>query len=73
MKAIQPELVSALDAFGERAVIEKVAEAVGPLSILGGKSLADVLTMVLRGTGLEKAAALVENTKNGASAPAIRS
>lgn len=41
--AVSPDLIAALSAFGERAMIEKVAQSMAPLSILGGTSAVDVL------------------------------
>jgi hypothetical protein len=51
-QAIGPDLISALSTFGERAMVEKVAEAMGPLSILGGGSVVDILKKILEGTTL---------------------
>lgn len=53
-KAITPDLVSALSAFGERALVEKVAEAMAPLSIISGgkKSVVEILQDLLKGTNL---------------------
>lgn len=53
-KAVSPDLVAALSAFGERAMVEKVAESMAPLSILGGGSVVDVLKKLLEGTALAK-------------------
>jgi len=53
-KAFGPDLIAALDAFGERAMIEKVSEAMAPLSILGGGSVVEVLKKLLEGTNLAK-------------------
>lgn len=52
--AITPELVAALQAFGDRAMVEKVAQSMAPLAILGGKSVAEVLASLLKGTALER-------------------
>ena len=53
-KAISPDLVAALSAFGERAMVEKVAEAMAPLGILSGgkKSVVEILQELLKGTSL---------------------
>lgn len=53
-KAISPDLVAALSAFGERAMVEKVAEAMAPLGILSGgkKSVVEILQELLKGTVL---------------------
>lgn len=55
-KAVSPDLIAALNAFGERAMVEKVAEAMAPLSILGGgkQSVAEILGNMLQGTVLAK-------------------
>lgn len=53
-KAISPDLVAALSAFGERAMVERVAEAMAPLGILSGgkKSVVEILQELLKGTAL---------------------
>ena len=51
-KAISPELIAALNAFGERALIEKVSEAMSPLAILGGTSVTDVVKKLFEGSRL---------------------
>lgn len=53
-QAVSPDLVAALQAFGDKALAEKMAETMAPLSILGGKSIADVFANLLKGTSLEK-------------------
>jgi major vault protein len=53
-KAVSPDLVAALTAFGEKALIEKVSESMAPLAILGGTSVQDVLCKLLQGTSLAK-------------------
>lgn len=54
-KAVSPDLVAALQAFSDRALVERVSESMAPLAILGGRSVSDVLAQLLRGTALEKA------------------
>jgi major vault protein len=51
-QAVSPDLVAALQAFGDRALAERMAESMAPLAILGGESVADVLSRLLRGTKL---------------------
>ncbi len=51
-KAVSPELVAALQAFGDRALAERMAESMAPLAILGGESVAEVFAKLLRGTKL---------------------
>jgi major vault protein len=50
--AVSPDLIAALQAFGDRALAEKMAESMAPLAILGGESVAEVLARLLRGTKL---------------------
>ncbi|MBL8681939.1 MAG: hypothetical protein JNK05_22420 [Myxococcales bacterium] len=51
-KAFTPDLVAALQAFGDRALAAKMAESMAPLAILGGESVADVLRRLLEGTSV---------------------
>jgi major vault protein len=55
-KAIGPDLIGALQAFGDAALTEKVATAMAPLAILGGTSVAEVINQLLAGTKLENVA-----------------
>src|SRR5690606_7621170 len=50
--AVSPDLIAALQAFGDRALAEKMAESMAPLAILGGESVSEVLARLLRGTKL---------------------
>ncbi|GAB4339206.1 MAG: hypothetical protein OHK0038_18250 [Flammeovirgaceae bacterium] len=52
-EAVSPDLIAALQAFSDKALAEKMAETMAPLSILGGKSIAEVFSNMLRGTVLE--------------------
>lgn len=52
-EAINPDFIAALQAFGDKALAEKMAESMAPLAILGGKSVSEVLNNLLRGTKLE--------------------
>lgn len=76
-KAISPDLVAALSAFGERAMVEKVAEAMAPLGILSGgkKSVVEILQELLKGTALSNqlGTVLKEGPTNGAAATRTRS
>jgi major vault protein len=49
-KAVSPELIAALQAFGDKHLAEKMAESMSPLAILGGKSIAEVFAQLLKGT-----------------------
>ncbi|MDM8522459.1 SPFH domain-containing protein [Desulfococcaceae bacterium HSG8] len=59
-KAVSPQLVAALQDFSDKALAERMAEAMSPLAILGGKSVAEVFGNLLRGTVLENVLALSE-------------
>ena len=52
-KSVTPELVAALQAFGDKATVQKMADAMGPMALLGGESVAEILGKLLRGSGLE--------------------
>lgn len=52
--AVSPDLVAALQAFGDRHLAEKMAQSMAPLAILGGESVSDVLSRLLRDTPLEQ-------------------
>jgi major vault protein len=66
-KAITPDLVAALEAFGDRALIEKVSEAMAPLAMIQKTGVMDVLGNLLQGTELGKRL-LPEVSSNGTSA-----
>ena len=53
-RAVSPDLIAALQAFGDRALAEKMAESMAPLAILGGESVSEVLARLLRGTPLSR-------------------
>lgn len=53
-QAVSPDLVAALQAFGDRALAAKMAESMAPLAILGGESVASVLSRLLQGTSLAR-------------------
>lgn len=59
-QAVSPQLVAALQEFSDKALAEKMAESMAPLAILGGKSIADVFSNLLKGTALEKVVPLLE-------------
>lgn len=68
-KAISPDLIAALQQFGERAMVEKVAESMAPLSLLTGgrKSVLEALQELLKGTALANQLQTVIDKPNGAS------
>ncbi|MDP3278918.1 MAG: hypothetical protein Q8Q09_27245 [Deltaproteobacteria bacterium] len=49
-RALSPDLIAALQAFGDRALAEKMAESMAPMAILGGESVVDVLRKLLDGS-----------------------
>jgi len=53
-KAVTPQMISALQTFGDRQLASKVAETMSPLAMLGGESVADVFGRMLKGTVFEK-------------------
>ncbi len=53
--AVSPDLISALQAFSDRALVERVSASMAPLAILGGKSVSEVIKGLLQGTALEHA------------------
>ena len=55
-KAVTPDLIAALQRFADMSLAEKMADAMAPMALLGGKSVAEVLGGLLQGTGLEKLA-----------------
>ena len=55
--AVSPDLIAALQSFSDRALAERMAEAMAPLAILGGESVSDVLGRLLQGTPAAKALA----------------
>jgi major vault protein len=50
LTAITPDLVSALQAFGDKAMVERVAKSMAPFTLLGGNSAVDVIRKALAGT-----------------------
>jgi major vault protein len=66
-KAVSPDLVAAIGAFGDKALTEKLVEAMSPLAILGGTSVTDVVKKLLDGT---KLAQYVHSNGSSKSLPA---
>lgn len=52
-KGFSPQLIAALQAFGDKDLAGKVAEAMAPLAILRDKSVAEAFVEMVKGTGLE--------------------
>lgn len=67
--AVSPDLIAALQAYGDKALAEKMAETMAPLSIIGGKSVVEVFANLVKGTRLEKVIKIAgEQLENEASA-----
>jgi major vault protein len=49
-QAVTPDLVAALQAFGDKAAIESLMKALGPHALLQGKSVPEVLAQLLAGS-----------------------
>ena len=58
--AVSPDLIAALQAFGDKDLVEKAAQAMAPLAIFGGTSVIDALNKLLEGTPLK---AVVESLR----------
>jgi len=54
MAAISPELAKAINNLGDKELVSKLSENMSVLSILGGKSVSDILGKTLKGTPVEK-------------------
>lgn len=52
--AVTPDLIAAMTAFGDKALIGELSKSMAPLGILGGKSVVDVTRNLLAGTPLAK-------------------
>lgn len=63
--AVSPNLIAALQAFADKSLAEKMAKSMSPLAILGGKSIAQVFTNMLKGT---KLANVLESSIDGMDA-----
>ena len=53
MKAVSPDLVAAMNAQANSAIMETIGKSVSPYSIARGESIAVTVDRLLRGTGLE--------------------
>jgi len=63
-QAITPKLVEALQGFGDKEAVTRVAEALGPLTLMGGENVSGILNNILRGTSLE---GVIGDKSNGQS------
>lgn len=70
-KAITPDLIAALTAFGDKALIEKLSVSMSPMALLGGTSVTEVIKDLLAGTKLANVLATPpQNGANGGAAKA---
>lgn len=51
-KAIGPDLIAALQAFGDQKLAGDLAKALSPLAILGGESVVDIISKILKDTAV---------------------
>lgn len=51
--AFSPALINAIQTLGDQSTVEKLAGAMSPLAILGGQSVTDVASRLLKGTKFE--------------------
>lgn len=51
-EAVNPQLIAALQAFGDKDLAARLTESMGPLAILGGTSVTDAAEKLMGGTGL---------------------
>jgi len=52
--AISGDVVAALQGFSDKALVEKITEAIGPMSLIGAGSVTEILGKVFQGTTLAK-------------------
>ena len=60
-EAMDDKLVAAMQAFADQALMERLASTMAPLAIIGGESVADAFSRLVKGTPLEKAFDAVVN------------
>ncbi len=58
-QAVSPQFIAAMQAFADKALAERLAQSMAPLAILGGSSVAEVFSQLVKGTILEQ---VLENT-----------
>jgi hypothetical protein len=57
MSSVSPHLVAAINDFANKEALARVAESMAPMALLGGKSVAEVIQGIMKGTVLENALA----------------
>jgi len=65
-QAFTPQLIAAMQAFGDKAVMAELSKSMSPLAIIGGESLTDVIKRLLSGTPIADRLGLTSNG-NGSS------
>ncbi len=68
--AISPDLIAALRAFGDAHLLTEVSKSMGPLAIMGGTSVVEVIQKLFQGTPLEKVMTAATNGNGKALEPA---
>jgi major vault protein len=69
-EAISPNLIAALQSYGDQETLQRVAKAMAPMSIIGGETVKEALTGLLAGTPIaEKLDDLLGSSKNNKSLP----
>lgn len=63
MESVDPKLIAAMQAFGDKALMEKMAETMAPLAILGGNSIVDVVAKLFSGTPLAGLITMLKDEK----------
>lgn len=53
-QAVSPQFIAAMQAFADKALAERLAASMAPLAILGGNSVAEVFSQLVKGTILER-------------------
>ena len=53
-EAISPQLIAALANLGDKAMLEKIGQAVMPMAIVNDQSIADTIQKLFKGTALEE-------------------
>lgn len=65
--AFSPDLIAALQNMSEKELAERLAKALGPLSIMGGESVVDIAKQLFAGTPVESAIAGIATSLAGHS------
>lgn len=57
LNAVTPDLIKAIEIFGDQTLTEKIVTAIGPAAMAAGTTTSDILLKIFKGTPLEAAAA----------------